>query len=74
MTRTLRPEAGLRTRGRIVFLGNRTGLVRAYDTGKQILFRRDESGVDRDGAEVEFDRGTDPRNGQLIALNVTPTH
>lgn len=63
----------VRHRGVVVYLGNRTGLVRDFDSGKQILFRRDESDVDfRDGAEVEFTVIRDSKNGQRIATNVRP--
>ncbi len=71
MSNTARRSAGtIHKRGVVVFLGNRTGLIREHDTGRQIMFRLSESEIDRDGAEVEFDAGFDPRNGQRIATNV----
>jgi len=71
--RTQQQSAGtVRRRGVVVFLGNRTGLIRADDSQKQILFRLAESDIEREGLEVEFNAGADPRNGQAIATNVRP--
>ncbi len=61
-----------RRRGVVVYLGNRTGLVRDYESGKQVLYRRDESDTASDGQEVVYDVVTDDRNGQKVAINVTP--
>lgn len=49
MSNTARRSAGtIHKRGVVVFLGNRTGLIREHDTGRQIMFRLSESEIDRD--------------------------
>jgi len=73
MSNTARRSAGtVHKYGVVVFLGNRTGLIREHHTGRQIMFRLAESDITRDGVEVEFDAGFDPWNGQRIATNVRP--
>ena len=71
--RLSQPSAGtVHKRGVVVYLGNRTGLIREDDTGRQIMFRLSESEIDREKLEVEFNFGPDPRNGQLVATTVRP--
>jgi hypothetical protein len=63
----------VRHRGVVVFLGTRTGLIRDFDSGRQILFRLAErEAVGRERVEVEFDVVADDRNGQTLAVNVQP--